>query len=68
MPRSVLCCRVVWCRVVWCRVVWCRVVLCTALACLLALALPATAGAALPPGATWTATIDGRSVKTTRHR
>ncbi len=50
MPRSVLCC---------------RVVLCTALACLLALALPATAGAALPPGATWTATIDGRSVKTT---
>jgi hypothetical protein len=50
MPRSVLCCRVVWCM---------------AFACLLALALPATAGAALPPGATWTATIDQRSVKTT---
>ena len=47
------------------RVLYCRVVGCMALACLLALAVPATAGAALPPGATWTATIDGRSVKTT---
>jgi hypothetical protein len=47
------------------RVPYCRVAWCIAFACLLALALPATAGAALPPGAVWTAKIDGRSVNDT---
>jgi len=42
-----------------------RVACCLALACLVLVAVPAVAGAALPPGVTWTATIDGRSVKTT---
>lgn len=42
-----------------------RVACCLALACLLAVALPAAAGAALPPGATWTALVDDRSAKTT---